>query len=67
MTREVQEQRREDVKVGDVVQLNSGGPVMTVTEVKSEYVSVYWFPDVPDPTLQSETLCHGTYQVVPTF
>lgn len=54
----------EDVKVGDVVQLNSGGPLMTVTEVKSEYVCVCWFPDTCEPTLHNETLYHGTYKKV---
>lgn len=35
----------EDFKIGDVVQLNSGGPKMTVTNVlsKEQYVHTTWF------------------------
>ena len=54
----------EDVKVGDVVQLNSGGPLMTVVEVKDDSIRVYWFPDVCEPTLHSEILYHGTYKKI---
>ncbi len=31
------------MNVGDVVQLNSGGPEMTVTEVDAEGVHTTWF------------------------
>lgn len=38
-----------DFKVGDTVQLKSGGPIMTVTEVGDEYgvtkVFCSWFDD----------------------
>lgn len=30
-------------KVGDVVQLNSGGSAMTVEEIEGNYVSCVWF------------------------
>jgi uncharacterized protein YodC (DUF2158 family) len=32
-------------KVGDVVQLKSGGPLMTVGEVEGEQVTCEWFAD----------------------
>lgn len=53
-----------NVKVGDVVQLNSGGPAMTVTEVKTEYVYVQWFTDTSEPKLCGDSLYHGTYKTV---
>ncbi len=32
--------------VGDLVQLNSGGPSLTVSAVKEEYVTVVWIGDL---------------------
>ncbi|RAU19600.1 DUF2158 domain-containing protein [Nitrincola tibetensis] len=29
--------------IGDIVQLKSGGPKMTVTQVRDKYVSTAWF------------------------
>ena len=38
-----------DVKAGDMVQLTSGGPVMTVEAVKNEGVACVWFPTKQSP------------------
>ena len=32
-----------DIKVGDVVELNSGGPRMTVVDVAGELLSLFWW------------------------
>lgn len=37
-----------DFKSGDVVELKSGGPSMTVTSVDGDKVSVVWFEDKLD-------------------
>jgi uncharacterized protein YodC (DUF2158 family) len=48
-------------KVGDVVQLKSGGPKMTVTDVslatdkKDAVVTCIWFPTTTDPKLGTLT------------
>jgi uncharacterized protein YodC (DUF2158 family) len=33
----------QDYQIGDVVELKSGGPDMTVTEVRGAFVSCKWF------------------------
>ncbi len=33
----------ENLQVGDVVQLNSGGPLMTATHVEEDEISTTWF------------------------
>jgi uncharacterized protein YodC (DUF2158 family) len=46
--------------VGDVVQLNSGGPQMTVEEVKGTVVSCVWFDakqEQKKATFQAALLC----------
>ncbi len=53
-----------DFKVGDVIMLNSGGPAMTVTEIKGEYVCAAWFDETSEPKLHSETLFFGTFQKI---
>lgn len=35
----------EEIKAGDLVKLASGGPVMTVTKIERNNVSVVWFDD----------------------
>jgi uncharacterized protein YodC (DUF2158 family) len=48
----------EKFKVGDVVQLNSGGPKMTVTKIDDEYVNTTWFAgdERMDGSFPSDTL-----------
>lgn len=40
-----------EFKVGDVVALKSGGPEMTVSEVKDRVIWTQWFTDTAEPTL----------------
>lgn len=35
----------QEMEVGDIVQLNSGGPQMTITEMNFQNVSTMWFKD----------------------
>lgn len=37
--------------VGDVVQLNSGGPLMTVAKVSADKIAVAWFENGDNLTL----------------
>lgn len=53
-----------DIKVGDVVVLNSGGPAMTVYEVKNDFVCAQWFTDTVEPVLMQESFVTGTIQKV---
>ncbi len=32
-----------DLKKGDVVKLNSGGPKMTIFKIEGDFVSCHWF------------------------
>lgn len=46
-------------KVGQVVRLNSGGPEMTVTDVKAGYVATAWFStgdEIKEATFWPETI-----------
>lgn len=47
-------------KIGDIVRLNSGGPAMTVTEIKNDYLSAQWFTQTAEPSVRSDTFYHGT-------
>lgn len=55
-----------DVKVipqiGDVIQLNSGGPLMTITEVKNEYVCAQWFTETAEPYVLNDSFYPGTFR-----
>lgn len=33
----------EQFKIGDIIQLKSGGPKMTVTDVREKHVNTAWF------------------------
>jgi uncharacterized protein YodC (DUF2158 family) len=35
----------ENLKTGDVVQLKSGGPIMTIRKIDGEWVTCDWFDD----------------------
>ncbi len=48
-------------KVGDVVMLNSGGPAMTITEVKDGFVVAVWFRD---EYKLLDTFCNGSFYKV---
>lgn len=54
----------EEYKVGDIIRLNSGGPLMTISEVKSEYVSAQWFTDTAEPHLKSDSFYLNTFKKV---
>ncbi len=43
-----------ELKVGDVVQLNSGGPQMTVTIVAAETVQCEWHGDYASRAVRDE-------------
>lgn len=46
----------EEFKIGDVVQLKSGGVLMTVGEIKDKNVSCVWFAGIESSSLQYATL-----------
>lgn len=50
-----------EFKVGDVVMLNSGGPAMTITEVKDGFVVAVWFRD---EYKLLDTFCNGSFYKV---
>jgi uncharacterized protein YodC (DUF2158 family) len=49
------------IKVGDIVQLKSGGPLMTVIAVESEKVWTHWFDK--DGKRQEMTFLDATLRI----
>jgi len=49
----------ESFEVGDVVQLKSGGPVMTVSKVEPPVVTCVWFPSLTDTATVEEKFDTG--------
>lgn len=50
-----------DLKVGDVVRLKSGGPLMTVAEVATGYIKTEWFSG---DVVSGKAFYRGTLEVV---
>lgn len=51
-------------KIGDVVMLNSGGPAMTVSEVKTDYVCTQWFTDTVEQKVMQRVFITDTLRKV---
>lgn len=56
----------ENIKVGDVVQLKSGGPLMTVAKLRpaEDEVKCYYFHNVPGSILQVDNFPLEVLKVV---
>jgi uncharacterized protein YodC (DUF2158 family) len=59
----VQESEME-LKVGDLVKLKSGGPVMTVVDVDGDEVTCVWFPSDDHRKLREDDFNDATLEKV---